>query len=345
MDIKFATKEETDDWNNLVIKNPDNGNIFQTKEFADIKAISKWKPRFLVINNIYTMLLERKIPALGYYWYIPKGPGISSADELKIILPMIKNFAQNNNVFAVKLEPELIEDEKTIKSLKESGLIICKGIQAANTSIIDISNPIDEVIASFSSKTRYNIRSAKKVEIETYKAPIDDKNCKLFYDMMIKTINGRSPLRNYEYFKNYWQLHDKAETGAFLFASFENKIISTDFITFLNHKAYRKDAASDHSLSIRGASALLEVYAIEFLKDKGITTYDLYGTPPSDQIKNHDHPFYGFGTFKAGFNSNITDYIGSLDLVIKPLAYKIWTKIGERLVRRVYKFIYHDIFY
>lgn len=345
MSIRFATNEEIDSWNKLVISNPDKGNIFQTYEFAKIKGKNRWTPRFIVIDSIYIMVLERKIPNLGYYWYIPKGPGINSVNGLKKILPIITIFAKQNKVFAVKLEPELIYNAELVKSLKKSGLILCKGIQAANTVLIDITDSIDDIITRFSSKTRYNIRSAKKTEIKMQSVPINNKNCKLFYDMMVSTINGRSPLRNYDYFKDYWQSHDKAGTGAFLFASCEGKIISTDFITYLGHKAYRKDAASDHSSSVRGASALLEVYAIEFLKRKGVTVYDLYGAPPSDQIKNTNHPFYGFGTFKAGFNPNITDYIGSLDLVIKPIAYKIWAKAGERLARRIYRSIYHDIFY
>lgn len=345
MNIRFATNEEINSWNKLVKSNPDKGNIFQTKEFAQIKGKNRWKPRFIVIDSIHTMLLERKVPILGYFWYIPKGPGVASADGLKKILPAMINFAQLNKVFTIKLEPELAHDTGTTKSLTKSGLILCKGIQAANTVLIDISGSISDIIASFSSKTRYNIRSAKKVGIKMQSVPINNENCKLFYDMMVSTINGRSPLRNYEYFRNYWQSHDKAGTGAFLFASFDDKVISMDFITFLGHKAYRKDAASDHSSSIRGVSALLEVYAIEFLKEKNITVYDLYGTPPSNEIKNQNHPFYGFGTFKAGFNPNITDYIGSLDLIIKPIAYKLWTKLGERLARRIYRLIYHDIFY
>lgn len=345
MNIRFASNKEIDNWNKLVISNPDKGNIFQTKEFGKVKTMCRWKQRFIIVNNIYIMVLERKIPIFGYYWYIPKGPGVSSVTELIKILPAITSFAQKNKVFTVKLEPELIYDQKTIQQLKKTGLTHGKGIQAANTALIDISKPVEDIVASFSSKTKYNIRAAKKAKIKMYTAPINDSNCRIFFDMMVKTINGRSPLRGYEYFKNYWQLHDKAGTGAFLFASFDNKIISTDFITFIGQKAYRKDAASDHSTSVRGASALLEVYAIEFLKEKDVTIYDLYGTPPSDQIKNQDHPFYGFGTFKAGFNSNITDYIGSLDLAVRPLAYKIWAKIGERLARRVYRLIFHETYY
>lgn len=345
MKPRFATDKEVQNWNKLIITNPDGGNIFQSKEFGEVKTMCRWKQRFIVVNNIYIMVLERNIPLFGYYWYVPKGPGVSSAHELIKMLPIINSFAQKNKVFTVKLEPELIYDQKAIRLLKKAGLAHYKGIQAANTALIDISRPIEDIVASFSSKTRYNIRAAKKANIKMYVAPINDNNCRVFFDMMVKTVNGRSPLRDYEYFKNYWQLHDKAKTGVFLFASFDGKIISTDFITFIGQKAYRKDAASDHSTSVRGASALLEVYAIEFLKEKDVIIYDLYGTPPSDQIKNHDHPYYGFGSFKAGFSSNITDYIGSLDLAVKPAAYKIWIKIGERLARRVYKLIFHENFY
>lgn len=345
MTARSANPEEIDNWNNLIIINPDGGNIFQAKEFANIKKNNDWFIKYLVINDIYILVLERKIPLLGAFWYIPKGPGITSTNELKILLPDLRNYAKSKGVFAIKLESELLKTKENSTKIKKLGLAPSRAVQAANTVIVDIAPPIDDIIASFSPKTRASIRSAQKADITTEIAPVTDKNCKLFYKMMTATINGRSHLRDFDYFKTFWQSHYNANSGVFLFAKSDNKILSMDFIMILGTKATRKDAASSRDHSVRGVSALLEKEAIEYLKTRGVTTYDLYGSPPSDQIKNPNHPYYGFGTFKAGFNQNITDFVGCFDLIIKPSAYKIWTKVGERIAHRLHYYKHHDLYY
>lgn len=345
MTARSATPEEIANWNNLIITNPDGGNVFQAKEFAEIKHANNWQPKFLVVNNLYILVLERKIPALGAFWYIPKGPGITSTNELKILLPDLQKYARSCGAFVVRLESELLKTKENLAKIKRLGLNISRPIQAANTVILDISGQIDDIVASFSPKTRASIRSAEKADIITEVAPITDENCRLFYDMMVATIHGRSHLRSYDYFKTFWQSHFNAGTGVFLFAKVDGQVLSTDFIMLLGTKATRKDAASPRDHSIRGVSAFLEKFAIEYLKTRGVTTYDLYGTPPSDQIKNQQHPYYGFGTFKAGFNPNITDYIGGFDLIIKQPFYKIWQKIGERIAHRLYYYQHRDLYY
>jgi lipid II:glycine glycyltransferase (peptidoglycan interpeptide bridge formation enzyme) len=345
MTARFATQLEVDQWDNHIIANPDSGNIFQTKEFGSIKSTNNWNAIYAVIDEIYILILERKIPILGNFWYTPKGPGITSVENLKKLIPEFRDFARQNNVFAIKFEPELLETPIIVKDLKKLKLKKSKNAQAANTVIVDISKSIEEITASFSSKVRGNIRAAQKANVTTEIVPISDKNCSFFYEMMKQTINGRSHVRKPEYYYNYWQTHYRAGTGLFMFAKIGNEVLSMDFITVIGSKAARKDAASTRDHSVRGASSLLEMAAIEYLKSINIKEYDLYGAPPSSQIKNPKHPFYGFGTFKVGFNPQVTDYVGCYDLAVKPTAYKFWQKYGERITRRIYYILHHDLYY
>jgi len=345
MTVRFAQKKEIDNWNNLIITNPDGGDIFQTAQFANVKSLNNWTPRYIVLDNLYVLVLERRVPFLGAFWYVPKGPGVSDVSTLKKILPDLIQIAKSNSVFTVKIEPEFILSAEITKKMHKLGLSNSKPVQAANTVIVDLSKTLDEIIANFSSKARGNIRAAEKAGVISEIVPATDENCTLFYEMMSQTINGRSHVRSYEYFRDFWQSHDQAGTGLFMFAKADGKVVSMDFIMTIGKKAARKDAASTRDHSIRGASAFLELEAIKYLKEKGVTAYDLYGAPPSDQIKNPDHPYFGFGTFKVGFNPEITDYIGCYDLIIKPFQYKIWQKYGERIAKRVYRYLHNDLYY
>jgi lipid II:glycine glycyltransferase (peptidoglycan interpeptide bridge formation enzyme) len=347
MQIRFATTEEISAWDSLIISNPDGGNIFQSASFANIKNSYRhsWTPRYMIADDLYFVALERKIPILGKFWYIPKGPGVSTETELIRTLEKIKSFAKENRIFLVKTEPEIKKTAAALSKIKNSNLYISRGIQAASTIIIDIDKPIDDIMASFSSKTRYNIRSADKSGLISEITPINDITCKEFYKMMAETINGRSPLRDFAYYKLFWETHSNSKTGFFMFAKKDNQIISMDFINILGEKASRKDAASTRDHSIHGASAWLELEVIKYLKTKNIKEYDLYGSPPSDRIKDPTHPFYGFGNFKAGFNKEVTDYIGCIDMPVKRFVYEIWKRYGEKIVRRLYRSLYNEAFY
>ena len=45
MITRFATENETGDWDALISTNPDGGNILQGKEFIEQKAQAGWTPR------------------------------------------------------------------------------------------------------------------------------------------------------------------------------------------------------------------------------------------------------------------------------------------------------------
>ena len=345
MESRFATQSEITQWNKLLVSNPDGGNMFQSKEFLDIKSTSHWTPKFAVIDGLFISILERRIPLLGNFWYLPKGPGISNINEFKKILPSIKAFAASNKVFTVRTEPEIIKTAENTKKIQKMGLSTYFGIQVPNTIILDIQPDLESIEASFSSKTRYNIRAARKANITTEIVPINDQTCDIFYDMLNEVIHGRAALRSREYLKNFWQSHYVAGTGIFMFAKSGKRVVATDFIIILGKKGTRKDAASIRDNSVRGASALLEIEAIKYMKEIGVTTYDLCGSPPSDRIKDPTHPYYGFGSFKLGFSPDVTDFIGSCDLPINQNAYKIWRRIGERIAHRAYRYIYHEVFY
>lgn len=345
MNVRFATNDEIATWDSLIALNPNGGQVFQLKAFAELKASSLWNPKFLVVENIYCLVLERNVPVLGKIWYAPKGPGISEVSELANFVKSVKDFAKSHGVFVVRLEPEILATEQNNLALRSIGLVPSTGIQAANTIIVNIDKPIEDVVASFSGKTRYNIRQAEKANLQIKIVDPTDDNCKMFYDLMSETIAGRSYLRPLAYFKKFWQDYINSGAGFFMFAYHNNNIQAIDFVMINGIKAARKDAGSTRDHSIRGVSALLEVEVIKQLQKRGVKYYDLYGSPPSSRLKDPTHPYYGFGSFKAGFNEKVTDYVGCQDVIIKPLAYKSWVRFGERLAHRSHRKKHSDRYY
>lgn len=345
MKSRFASSKEISQWDELLLTNPDGGNILQATAFAQTKTTIGWKIHYLVVAGVYITALERTVPGWGKFWYLPKGPGVESPQALKKLLGGLKELGQQAKINFIRLEPEILATSDHRTALKKLGLVLKPGVQVPNTVLLDTTPEVDQILASFSSKTRYNIRTAQKHSIVIKKMPINDQTTEEFYQLLTGTLEGRAFLRPKKYLQQYWQNHADDGTGHFFFAWHNDQLVATDFITILGHKATRKDAASTRQRTIRGVSALLELEVIKFLKKQQVTSYDLCGCPPADKIKDTSHSFHGIGVFKTGFNEHVTDFVGSLDLVLSPQKYRIWQGFLEKIVKKLYFYLKRDLYF
>lgn len=344
--IRFADQTEIDDWNTHILANPDDGNVFQSYEFAEQKRLGGWTPRFIFIDDIAVTILEKTVFGLGQLWYLPKGPGVNSLRRLDDILPQLREFTAKQGVFAVKIEPELLKTDETLASLLKLDLIKVRPIQPNfSTVTIDLSPNLETVLASLNQKGRHAINRAKRDGVTTKLVAANDENCRRMYKLLAETAAGQFQIRSYDYYKSFWQRFEKAGLGQLFFAYFEGKLVAGAYAIAYGHKGTYKDGASVRERTAYGASHLLQWRVIEWMKEKGVTIHDLCGAPPSDQIKNPDHPHYGIGRFKTSFNKEVTDYIGAYDIIVRPFAYKIWSKIGERIILRLHQKLRNESYF
>jgi len=94
--------------------------------------------------------------------------------------------------------------------------------------------------------------------------------------------------------------------------------------------------------TVYGASHLLQWEVIKWMKDRGVESYDLCGAPHSSRIDDATGSFYGIGRFKTSFNKHVTDYVGCYDMVVRPQAYKLWQRIGQRVTISLHYRLKHD---
>lgn len=346
MTTRFATPEEQTQWNALILANPDKGNVFQGVEFAEQKKLGGWTPRYILTSDVAVTVLEKTIPLLGKLWYLPKGPGITSMHELDILLDGLKTFAKEHGVFAVKLEPELLDSSETRADLMKLGLRRVTPIQPNFSTIkLDISTDLDTVMASLNQKGRHAIKRAERDGVTTQLVDSSDANCKLMYDLLASTAEGSFRIRKYNYYKTFWQRYSAIGRGQLFFAFVDDKIVAGAYAVVFGDKSTYKDGASIRERTVYGASHLLQWRVIEWAKAQGSVIHDFCGSPPASDIKNPDHPHYGIGRFKTSFNKEVTDYVGAYDAVINPTAYKAWAKIGERLLVRLHNKRHHENWY
>lgn len=346
MKARFATKDEIDNWNNLIIANPDGGNMAQSIELAKLKSLNGWIIRYVIVDKYAITVHERRIPILGKIWYIPKGPGANNLNGIKIITEKLRELAKENGVFLIKIEPEIIKNDHNLLELSKIGKI-ANPVQAnTSTVLIDTTKNVNQLMTDLPQKARYAINRAKRDGAVAKLVKSNNKNFEIMLKLMSETMADKPALmREASYYKNFWKLYSENGNGALFFA-YQNDIPTAGaFVIVFGNKATYKDGGSTRQKIGYGTSHLLQWHIIEWLTEKKIKSYDLCGVPPKSEISNKNHPHYGIGLFKSSFNKDITEYVGLYDIVISSLSYKFWKKVGELLTYHYYAKILKKSFY
>lgn len=344
MTARYATPEEISNWDSLIIANPDGGNVFSSFEYSEIKKLTNYTPRFIIRGKLAITVLEKQTAPLGKLWYLPKGPNVTSSKELFDTLKALRPLAKKVGVFTIRIETEL--DRTCQPTLERHGLKKAAAIiPNPSTITLDISSSLEEVLVAMPQKGRHAIRRAERDGVTITSVTATDKNCKTMFGLLSATAEGQFGIRSYNYYKEFWKFFEKAGLGQLFFAHFEGKVVAGAYAMTFGTKSTYKDGSSVRERTAYGASHLLQWHVIQWAKSRGATLHDFCGSPPSDEINNHDHPHHGVGMFKTAFNKEVTDYIGCYDYVISITQYKIWTKIGERIHRRLYYQRTKDYYY
>ncbi len=332
--MRPASEQEIASWDQLIVSNPDGGNTLQAKAFGETKGKHGWTPRYMILDKfkVSILVLAKHIPGAGEFWYIPKGPGVTDKQQLKAILQTIQDL--DKKPFLVRIDPEipaeiLKENEISGLGLRKAGRDVQYNV---STIVVSLDNDDDALLAGFKQKTRYNVRLALKRGVEVEAVPTNDETIDKMYELtQITTSRAGVYLREKSYFSDFWTIHSHLGVGQMFQAKFEGKVLAGAYVTYIGEKALYKDGGSIREHQEVQAPYALQFEIMKWLREKGVKEYDLHGVPPKHQIDNPNHPLAGLARFKTGFNQEITEYIGTYDLVLNKNAYRIWDKIGERL--------------
>lgn len=335
MTARYATAEELSQWDTLILANPDGGNVFSSYEYSEIKKLTGYTPRYIIAGEIAVTVLEKTTPPLGKFWYLPKGPGVTSTKDLFDLLKIVKPLARKAGVFMIRVESEL--DRTSRSTLERHGMKKAAPIiPNPSTITIDISLSLDTLLTSLPQKGRHAIRRAQRDGVTVQQVPATEENAKQMYSLLAETAEGQFGIRSFNYYKTFWQTFEKAGLGQLFFAYFEGKVVAGAYAMVFGSKSTYKDGASIRQRTAYGASHFLQWNVIEWAKSKGAIVHDFCGSPPSDEINNPEHPHYGIGLFKLSFSKHVVDFIGCYDYILSRTRYNLWTKLGERIHRHLY---------
>lgn len=274
-------------------------------------------------------LTFHKIPYSNYkIGYLPR-----SAMPSKKILNELYDYEKKNRVIFIKIEPYVEKKSSNNETMKQwNNLVKSPHPLFPNwTQVLDLNKTEDELLKSFHSKTRYNIRLAEKKGV-VIKEMSDDRGFEIFSKLYFETCKrqkyfGHTP----KYHKIIWESLKK--NIAHILVAFYNDVPLAAYELFyldgIIYYVYGGTSIQHRNLM---ASNLLMWEAIKLGKKLGAEKFDMWGSlgPNYDTTD----PWSGFTRFKEGYGTKFTEFIGSYDLVINPSLYKIYSTIY--LFREIY---------
>lgn len=264
------------------------------------------------------------------------------------IIPTLKELAKKHNTIFIKTEPlsyfPIIKDEEyndtaynnfkdEIKFLKENGACAGKPFFEKYNFILDISKTEEELMSSFHHKTRYNIRLAEKKGV-TIIDKTSEEGVADYIRLMEETTKRQGFFNhNAEYFYKLFNTFPKDKIRIFE-AVYNNEILTAWVLFKFNGKLYYPYGASSNNHREVMPNNLIMWKAIQYGKSQGCSMFDLWGClgPFADEKAS----WYGFHKFKAGYNPQLIEYIGTYDFIYKPILYKLFNyadKIRWKLLK------------
>ncbi|MEK7168738.1 MAG: peptidoglycan bridge formation glycyltransferase FemA/FemB family protein [Patescibacteria group bacterium] len=290
----------------------------QTTEWGEFRK--EWGNE--IIQTKFGLLTVHSLPLIAYKIGIfEKGPA-----PTKEMLRDLKKIGNSNKLIFIKLEPN-VEKNKSLLSLLSKNAVLGKTLFTPTTFWIDLTKSEDELLKSFSSKTRYNIRLAQKHGVKI-KINNSDEAFEKYLELTDET-NKRQGFysHTHKYHRLMWKhLNQKLIANSqepianLLVAKFKNEIISTWILFNNNDFLYYPYGASTDKYKEVMANNLMMWEAIRFGKSKGLKTFDLWGREEGK----------GFTKFKEGYNPKIVEFVGSWDLVINKPFYYLY-RIAEKV--------------
>ncbi len=282
----------------------------------------KWGNETARVND--NLLTLHKVP------FVDKKIGIFEKGPMPTskILAELKNFDRKNNLIFIKLEPNYVvkknnincaDKEKVVKLLKSFGAVPGKTLFTPTTFWIDLTKSEEELLKSFKSKTRYNIRLAQK-----HGVTVTEDNSDIAFNKHLELQNETTKRQNFyahneKYHRLMWETLKKTNIAHLLVAKYKGEIITTWILFAYDNFLYFPYGASTDKYKEVMAPNLMMWEAIKFGKKLGLKTFDLWGREPGK----------GFTRFKEGYNPEIIEFLGTWDLVINKPLYHLYRNVEK----------------
>ncbi len=331
------------------VRSHENGHFLQSPTWAGAKSLWFWRGILVkddtgIILGVMSVLLR----PLGKYWHIAYAPRAPVCDRrdgevLRILTQGTAALAKQYRCLLTYLDPDEVETNGEFRRImqdlgfRERRSDAFGGVQAQNVFRLDLTGKDEEVLlASFSQKTRYNIRLSQRKGVLVTEYPGNRKIPPQVLDqfaILMETTGERDHflVRGKQYFEG---LLSALGEDSVLYMAYLNGIpIAGTIGVFYGKKAWYLYGASANECRAAMPNYLLQWNMLQEARRRGCAIYDFRGVPGTGQPED---PLYGLYRFKKGFGGTHIRFTGLFALYHRPVLGRI-VDLGQYLFRKIRK--------
>lgn len=333
---------DRDIWNRFVAQAP-LGDVLQCWEWGELKSRTGWEPLHFAAPGegglaAAALVLKRALPRTGRsLMYCPRGPVTrdGSTTGLAELVGEIRQHARRSGAIALIIDPAMpLGADGWEKALRDLGFRP-PGEHAAGFGAtqpravmkVDISPEPEDLLASFHSKWRYNIRYAERKGVRV-RSDCSREDVDVFYEILRVTAERDGfGVRSRGYFQAMWDLVIEQGLGR-LFMGYAGEEPVCGAICFaLGNQAWYVYGASSNEHRELMPNHLMQWQMMLWAKSRGCTVYDMRGVSPEVDGEPIVPHLAGLNRFKAGFGAEYVEYLGDWTQVFSPTWYFLFQRV------------------
>lgn len=246
-------------------------------------------------------------------WKIGYAPRISAA---KTNLESLADVARREGVIFVKVDPAEIKSQvpnpKSQTNNSKLKTQNSKPRHLSKTILINLSIPEEERLQQLDKKIRYTIKQSLKESFEFKEDDSPEQFLKLNAQTIERQNYGGRPA---SYLQRVWNIGQKFNSVK-VFTTYLNSEPQVSSMIFLYKDVLYYTYAGSSESSRNNNAAYFHVWSLlEWGRKNGYIIFDFWGL--EENTKD------GFSLFKKKFGGEVVEYAETVDVVIKPLKYRI----------------------
>jgi lipid II:glycine glycyltransferase (peptidoglycan interpeptide bridge formation enzyme) len=284
------------------------------------------------------LVLSRRFFRMFSLAYVPFGPVLDPVEGrgelLSALARALRSHLPRTTLFLRFDLPWRRTGESPVASARPRVTKAASNMQPPDTVIVDITPPLEQVLGSMKSKTRYNVRLSGKKGVIVSEGGPDDLD--RWYALYRETSSrDRIAIHSRAYYQGLFQASQSypgvKPTVKLLLARHGEELLAGNIVAFWKSRAaYLYGASSGEKRNLMPTYAL-QWEAIRMAREAGCASYDLYGVPPQP---DPDHPMFGLYQFKTGFSDCVVERWGTWDVPFRPALYVLYR--AAEAVRMLY---------
>jgi peptidoglycan pentaglycine glycine transferase (the first glycine) len=319
----MTAAEDPAAWDRFV-ETQEPGSYMQRTEWAAVKAVNGWTAHRITANAGEAdrigaqILVRRPRPMPWAFAYAPRGPVATtwSATSIEAFTTAVGNdlAREAGRVSHVRIDPEieaggpLDRDGTFRRRLRVAGWRPATPIQPNATRIIDLRADEAALWGDLRKKWRQYVNKARTAGVEVVDAGGD--RLAEFYRVYRETADRAGFLiRAESAYRDVWDAFSPTGNARLLFAQkADGEPLATLFLVSSGPRVVEPYGGMTAAGGESRANYLLKWEAIRSSRERGATSYDLWGLATG-----------GIAHFKTGFGGREVRYVGAWDLVLDPL--------------------------